>query len=89
MRNIHNVRHSIGYCPQFDAINDKLTGKEHLILQAQLKGMSTDEMKEASRLLSNKSISKQQVVEEVGIGRQTSRLVIDKEMLAESLGGSR
>ncbi|XP_062517550.1 ATP-binding cassette sub-family A member 2-like isoform X2 [Corticium candelabrum] len=46
VRNIHNVRHSIGYCPQFDAINDKLTGKEHLILQAQLKGMSTDEMKE-------------------------------------------
>jgi len=30
----------IGYCPQFNAINDKLTGKETLRLMAILRGIS-------------------------------------------------
>jgi ABC-type multidrug transport system ATPase subunit len=30
----------IGYCPQFDAINDQLTGKESLELMAILRGIS-------------------------------------------------
>lgn len=30
----------IGYCPQFDAINDQLTGKESLQLMAILRGIS-------------------------------------------------
>lgn len=29
----------IGYCPQFDAINDQLTGKESLTLMAILRGI--------------------------------------------------
>lgn len=30
----------IGYCPQFDAINDQLTGRETLTLMAVLRGIS-------------------------------------------------
>lgn len=30
----------IGYCPQFDAINDQLTGRETLNLMAVLRGIS-------------------------------------------------
>lgn len=30
----------IGYCPQFDALNDKLTGRETLKLMAILRGIS-------------------------------------------------
>jgi len=30
----------IGYCPQFDAINDQLTGRETLRLMAILRGIS-------------------------------------------------
>lgn len=30
----------IGYCPQFDAINDQLTGRESLELMAILRGIS-------------------------------------------------
>lgn len=30
----------IGYCPQFDALNDQLTGKETLRLMAILRGIS-------------------------------------------------
>eukprot|EP00118_Oscarella_pearsei_P002785 m.11554 g.11554 ORF g.11554 m.11554 type:complete len:2446 (+) comp23502_c1_seq1:90-7427(+) len=37
---INNVRQHIGYCPQFDAINDLLTGREHLALYSRLKGVA-------------------------------------------------
>lgn len=30
----------IGYCPQFDAINDQLTGRESLQLMGTLRGIS-------------------------------------------------
>lgn len=33
------IRHLIGYCPQFDALFDNLTGREHLELYANLKGI--------------------------------------------------
>lgn len=33
----------IGYCPQFDAINDQLTGRESLKLMAILRGISAFE----------------------------------------------
>lgn len=32
-----SVRHLIGYCPQFDALFDKLTAREHLTLYARIK----------------------------------------------------
>jgi ABC-type Na+ transport system ATPase subunit NatA len=33
------VRRLVGYCPQFDALCDLLTGKEHLELYARIKGV--------------------------------------------------
>ena len=34
------VRKYMGYCPQFDALDDLLTGKELLVYYAQVRGMS-------------------------------------------------
>lgn len=42
LNDIHRVRHKIGYCPQFDSLFDLLTGREHLILYAQIKGLKRD-----------------------------------------------
>ena len=36
-----NIRKLIGYCPQFDALIDTLTGREHLYLFARIKGRLT------------------------------------------------
>ena len=33
------IRHLIGYCPQFDALLDNLTAREHLELYAAIKGI--------------------------------------------------
>ena len=33
------VRYLIGYCPQFDALLDNLTAREHLELYAAIKGI--------------------------------------------------
>lgn len=33
------VRHKIGYCPQFDALLDNLTGRQHLNMYAAIKGI--------------------------------------------------
>ncbi|KAJ8382923.1 hypothetical protein SKAU_G00037010 [Synaphobranchus kaupii] len=42
MRDVHQ---NMGYCPQFDAINDLLTGREHLELYARLRGVPEKEVK--------------------------------------------
>jgi len=34
----------MGYCPQFDAIDDLLTGREHLYLYARLRGVPEEEI---------------------------------------------
>jgi ATP-binding cassette, subfamily A (ABC1), member 3 len=39
------ARHLIGYCPQFDAIFERLTVREHLEFYANLKGISRDYIK--------------------------------------------
>lgn len=36
MRDVHQ---NMGYCPQFDALNDLLTGREHLEFYARLRGV--------------------------------------------------
>lgn len=36
MERVHQL---MGYCPQFDAISDLLTGREHLELYARLRGV--------------------------------------------------
>lgn len=46
---VRSVRQHIGYCPQFDAINDLLTGREHLALYSRLKGVSEAEVPEVGR----------------------------------------
>lgn len=37
-----DARRNIGYCPQFDSLNLKLTGSEHLTLYCTLKGLDTE-----------------------------------------------
>ncbi|XP_006882541.1 PREDICTED: retinal-specific ATP-binding cassette transporter [Elephantulus edwardii] len=39
LTNISDVHRNMGYCPQFDAIDDLLTGREHLYLYARLRGV--------------------------------------------------
>uniref|UniRef100_A0A8D3D687 ABC transporter domain-containing protein n=1 Tax=Scophthalmus maximus TaxID=52904 RepID=A0A8D3D687_SCOMX len=41
MRDVHQ---NLGYCPQFDAINDLLTGREHLEFYARLRGVPEHEI---------------------------------------------
>lgn len=37
--------HSVGYCPQVDALIDSLTGRQHLIFYSRLRGLPTVEVK--------------------------------------------
>uniref|UniRef100_A0A8C8BMC0 P-type phospholipid transporter n=1 Tax=Otus sunia TaxID=257818 RepID=A0A8C8BMC0_9STRI len=43
LTHISNVHQNMGYCPQFDAIDDLLTGREHLYLYARLRGIPVAE----------------------------------------------
>lgn len=45
---LQKVRKSLGYCPQFDALNPLLTGREHLRLYARLRGLDEDSVKKVS-----------------------------------------
>uniref|UniRef100_A0AAR2KLF0 P-type phospholipid transporter n=1 Tax=Pygocentrus nattereri TaxID=42514 RepID=A0AAR2KLF0_PYGNA len=44
LTNILDVYQNMGYCPQFDAIDDLLTGREHLHLYARLSGVPESEI---------------------------------------------
>ncbi|KAI4888652.1 hypothetical protein NFI96_031433, partial [Prochilodus magdalenae] len=44
LTNILDVYQNMGYCPQFDAIDDLLTGREHLHLYARLRGVPESEI---------------------------------------------
>ncbi|XP_067103215.1 phospholipid-transporting ATPase ABCA1b [Osmerus mordax] len=48
LREIDEVHRNMGYCPQFDAINDLLTGREHLEFYAILRGVPEDEVCEVA-----------------------------------------
>lgn len=48
LREIDQVHQNMGYCPQFDAINDLLTGREHLEFYAILRGVPEREVCEVS-----------------------------------------
>merc|ERR1712038_914964 len=39
------MRQNLGYCPQFDALDPLLTGREHLRLYARLRGLNEDSVK--------------------------------------------
>lgn len=41
MRSVHQ---NMGYCPQFDALNELLTGREHLEFYARLRGVPAREV---------------------------------------------
>ena len=38
------VRQTIGYCPQFDALIEPLTGRQHLFLYCRLRGIPKKEL---------------------------------------------
>jgi ATP-binding cassette subfamily A (ABC1) protein 3 len=38
-KDLEKAREHIGYCPQFDALLENLTAKEHLYLYAAIKGI--------------------------------------------------
>jgi ABC-type Na+ transport system ATPase subunit NatA len=42
--NILAARQSMGYCPQFDALNDLLTAREHLNLYARIRGIQEEDV---------------------------------------------
>ncbi|XP_044061667.1 phospholipid-transporting ATPase ABCA1b isoform X2 [Siniperca chuatsi] len=44
LREIDEVHQKMGYCPQFDSINELLTGREHLELYAILRGVPEKEV---------------------------------------------
>ncbi|KAM9375575.1 LOW QUALITY PROTEIN: phospholipid-transporting ATPase ABCA1-like [Pholidichthys leucotaenia] len=44
LREIDAVHQNMGYCPQFDAVNELLTGREHLELYAVLRGVPEREV---------------------------------------------
>jgi ATP-binding cassette subfamily A (ABC1) protein 3 len=39
LTDVHNCRRLIGFCPQFDALFESLTGREHLQFYARIKGI--------------------------------------------------
>lgn len=45
---ILDVHQNMGYCPQFDAIDELLTGREHLYLYARLRGVPESEIPRVS-----------------------------------------
>uniref|UniRef100_A0AAV2KFR8 P-type phospholipid transporter n=1 Tax=Knipowitschia caucasica TaxID=637954 RepID=A0AAV2KFR8_KNICA len=44
LREIDEVHLNMGYCPQFDAVNELLTGREHLELYAVLRGVPEEQV---------------------------------------------
>ncbi|XP_051935677.1 phospholipid-transporting ATPase ABCA1b isoform X2 [Hippocampus zosterae] len=44
LRELDQVHQNMGYCPQFDAVNELLTGREHLELYAILRGVPGKEV---------------------------------------------
>lgn len=62
---ILDVHQNMGYCPQFDAIDELLTGREHLYLYARLRGVPESEI---SRVSSTPAALHLQLSEDVSFG---------------------
>ena len=45
---IVKVRQFMGYCPQFDALDPLLTGREHLEFYARIRGIAWEDVKSVS-----------------------------------------
>ena len=54
MREVHQ---NLGYCPQFDAIDELLTGQEHLEFYARLRGVPEKEVTMVTALSSHLCLS--------------------------------
>ena len=44
------ARQSMGYCPQFDALNDLLTAREHLKLYARIRGIEEEDVNQVCKI---------------------------------------
>lgn len=44
LTDLQSVHQNMGYCPQFDAITDLLTGREHLEFYSRLRGVPEEEI---------------------------------------------
>ncbi|XP_014438530.1 retinal-specific ATP-binding cassette transporter isoform X3 [Tupaia chinensis] len=64
LTNISEVHQSMGYCPQFDAIDDLLTGREHLYLYARLRGVPAEEIERVAN----------QSIQSLGLSQYADRL---------------
>ncbi|CAH1785688.1 unnamed protein product [Owenia fusiformis] len=53
-KDLLKVQQNVGYCPQFDALYDELTGREHLTLYARLRGIPLKEEKQVVEWALNK-----------------------------------
>ena len=53
---LSDARRNIGYCPQFDALNPLLTGREHLRFYARLRGLSENATKKVFTIFSSKTV---------------------------------
>ena len=49
-KNISTIRQMMGYCPQFDSLNNLLTVYEHLMFFAKLRGFNKEQQKQVSFL---------------------------------------
>ena len=49
-KELAKVQRNIGYCPQFDALYDELTAREHLYLYARLRGVPPKDQKQVGYL---------------------------------------
>ena len=49
-KELAKVQRNIGYCPQFDALYDELTAREHLYLYARLRGVPPKDQKQVTCL---------------------------------------
>ncbi|CAB1115344.1 ABC [Ectocarpus sp. CCAP 1310/34] len=62
-KNPEEIHRLVGYCPQFDALFETLTGREHLALYAAIKGIPADK----------RSAAVNQKIEEMGLTRYAER----------------
>ncbi len=46
-KNIKHIRQIVGYCPQFDALNEHLTGRELLTMYARIRGIKEKDIEKA------------------------------------------
>ena len=49
--NVLSIYRSLGYCPQFDALNPLLTGREHLRLYARLRGLDEESVQKVTHMM--------------------------------------